>query len=182
MGRNLYRAPGDGPVRPVASGHQNLVRLGAIMPTYAGIYEPYPIRTISRSAPACPAWGCGPAPIRVVDGSPLTPINPWFGATSTVVQPPPSTPQPSASVSNPLAQPLSPAPAPTVAVSDAQTAPSLTQPGTTLDSSGNSATVAPTGIAAWLSESTVISGFPNWGILGVAAAALWMMSGKAGRR
>ncbi len=37
-----------------------------------------------------------------------------------------------------------------------------------------------TGITAWLSGSTLISGIPNWGIAAVAAAALFMM--MKGRR
>jgi len=69
--------------------------------------------------------------------------------------------------------PVSPAPAPTVA---APTPLSLSQPGTTLDSSGASSNISTSGIMAWFGESTVISGIPNWGL--VAAAAALLMFGK----
>lgn len=182
MNRYVYYTPNDVVPRATANAGYSTVRLGALsLPAYPS----YPLRPTygGPSAPACPAWGCGPAPIRVVDGAaPTIIVNPWFGSTSTIAQPPPATPQPSASVSNPLAQPLAPQPSPTVAVSASQTAPSLTQPGTTLDSSGASTTVAPSGISAWLSEQTLVSGFANWEIAGAAAVALFFMMRGKGRR
>jgi hypothetical protein len=56
----------------------------------------------------------------------------------------------------------------------------LTQPGTTLDSSGASITTA-SGIGTWLGESTLITGIPNWGIAAAAVFAAMTMFGK-GRR
>lgn len=189
MSRYVYRTSDDIVPRATANAGHSTVRLGALaLPAY----PIYPFRPTygGPSAPVCPAWGCGPAPIRVVDGTPSVPLspspvylNPWFGATSRVPQPPPMNSSPgSATVANPLAQPLAPAPSPTVAVPASQTAPSLTQPGTTLDSSGASTTVAPSGISAWLSEQTLISGFANWEIAGAAAVALFFMTRGRGRR
>lgn len=194
MIRYVYRTSDDIVPRATANAGHSTVRLGAMaLPAY----PIYPFRPTygGPSAPVCPAWGCGPAPIRVVDGPAnvnpgwdyangptSSPVNPWFGSTSTIPQPPPATPQPSASVTNPLAQPLAPQPSPTVAVPASQTAPSLTQPGTTLDSSGASTTVAPSGISAWLSEQTLISGFANWEVAGAGLVALFFMMRGKGRR
>lgn len=193
----VYHASWEPSPRATASGDQNIVGLGYIMdnPIVRGLLpsrvSPTPVRGgpivthPDGPTPICPAWGCSGPPNTVpVDGG--IPINRWplaypYGSTSTVQQPPPS-----AGGSNvvPVVAPLpmSPAPSPTVGVSSSQTAPQLTQPGTTLDSSGGSITTS-SGIGAWLSESTLISGIPNWGIAAGAALALVMlMGGKTGRR
>jgi hypothetical protein len=67
-----------------------------------------------------------------------------------------------------------------LSVPTSQTDPQLTQPGTTLDSSGASITTA-SGIGTWLGESTLITGIPNWGIAAAAVFAAMTMFGK-GRR
>lgn len=177
--RYVYRAPVEPEPRATASGTQNIVHLGAaILPT--GINTPGP----------CPAWGCdGPEPIVVSGGIfrfppvAIAPLRILPGATSLVPQPPP--------VGGPVGGPivpgggtlaLSPAPSPTVAVPSSQTAPQLTQPGTLLDASGASPS-AISGFGTWLGESTLISTFPNWAVLGVGALAAWMLLGSGkGRR
>lgn len=138
--------------------------------------QPGPGRLPPGLVPSPP--GGGVTPVYVLRGGG---IYPYPGATATTPQPPPSA---GGSQVVPVTQglPVSPAPSPTVAVSPDQTAPQLTQPGSTLDSSGASIATS-SGIGTWLAQSNLISGVPNWGIAaGAVVVALMMFGGKAGRR
>lgn len=153
---DVYRSPGAPLPRPV-SNPWNIVGLGAAYVTTRG---------------ACPAWGCeGPA--RHIFYS--------SGATATVLQPPPSTGG-NLVVYASGGTPGSPQPSPSVAVPTTQTAPSLTQPGTTLDSTGASTTVAPFDLMTWLGESTLFSSFTNWEVAGAGLLAAWLLFRGRGRR
>jgi hypothetical protein len=171
-GRYVYRAPWEIAPRTLTDGKAHMVRLGAATITGEGMMP-------------CPAWGCGAPPVRwpfpIVEPIPVMPVPIWRnypGATATVPQPPPLGPSSGSVVSAPGGTPGAPQPSPSVAVGADQTAPQLTQPGTVLDSAGNSVNVA-SGFGAWLSEQTLIAGIPNWGIAGAAAfALLWMFKGK----
>lgn len=170
------------PVRPV--GYP--VSYPDYFPRLPQQQQPGPNRLPPGSVPTsvCPAWGCdgppggGVTPLYVLRGGG---IYPYPGATATTPQPPPSA---GGSQVVPVTHglPVSPAPSPTVAVSPDQTAPQLTQPGSTLDSSGASITTAG-GIGTWLAQSNLISGIPNWGIAAAGVVALLMaFGGKSGRR
>lgn len=58
--------------------------------------------------------------------------------------------------------------------------------GTTGDNSvqwtNQGASSGTSGIESWLTEQTIVTGFPNWGILAAAAVAVFTFSGKSGRR
>jgi hypothetical protein len=195
--RYVYHPAWEPNPHPYASAGENIVGLGYIMENpivrgllpneglstgYIGYKAPPPIH------PVCPAWGCSPPPQPVRDCPPgamcmpAWPVhwNPYPGPTNLVPQPPPPT-GPISLTTQGQNPPVSPAPAPTVAVPTSQTAPQLTQPGTTLDSSGASITTA-SGIGSWLGESTLITGIPNWGIAAAGVFAAMMLFGKGGRR
>jgi len=184
--RYVYHADWEPEPHPYGAGGENIIGLGLVVPgSGAAIVDgAIPVRGVPIRSPivdvnppqACPAWGCGRPPA-------LPPM--YFnypGATSVVPQPPPPS-GPASLTTTPIASPpVSPQPSPTVAVSPDQTAPQLTAPGTVLDSSGASVSVAG-GIGTWLAQSSLISGFPNWGIAAAAVAALVLFSGgKSGRR
>jgi hypothetical protein len=167
MNRYVYHADVEPPARPNASGNQNILRLGA---------SSLPVML------PCPAWGCeGPPrnwfgpPGRVQNwyGPPV--YAPWTGSTSSVPQPPPTSGT-TLVVGAPSGPPLSPQPSPTV---PGPTDLSLTQPGQTIAA----ATGTPWDLGTWLGESTLISGFPNWGVAAAGLAVAYMLfGGKAGRR
>ena len=170
MNRYVYHAPSEISPRANASGGQNVVRMGALEMAPMAVTAPrnwyggpsYPIaidQRVSVSDRVCPAWGCA--------GPPL-----WFGAR--VPQPPPSSGT-SLLISNTGTLPVSPQPSPTVS---APTPLALTDPGQTLAQQ----TGTPWDLKTWLGESTLISGFPNWGIAAAGAAALFMFFGGKGRR
>lgn len=54
--------------------------------------------------------------------------------------------------------------------------------GVTWTNQGTSGTAGVGSITSWLSQETIITGFPNWGILAAAAVAVFAMTGKSGRR
>jgi len=177
MNRYVYRSSAEPEPRATASGEQNVISLGAVAPE-SGV-----LATMRE----CPAWGCeGPAPITRWGSSPpasfpllsllprALPLQNSPGATSTVTQPPPSSGG-SQIVSETEPSTISPAPAPVVAT---PTSLSLSQPGTTLDSSGASTTVASPSIMDWFTEQTLINGIPNWGLLAAAVGAFFLMKGK----
>jgi hypothetical protein len=169
MNRYVYHAPVEPHARANASGSQNVIRLGA---------TPVPM-----PEQPCPAWGCdGPPrfwldpPTRRPVGRPAYPIF-WFGpgATATTPQPPPSTGN-TLSVPDSGLTPVSPQPSPTVSAS---TDLSLTQPGSSLAQQ----TGTPWDLGTWLGESTLITGFPNWGVAAAGAVAAYLLlGGKGGRR
>jgi hypothetical protein len=188
MSRYVYRMDADVPPRAVASGGGNVIRLAGL-----GMI---PGPGIMRQA--CPAYGCnGPAPVHFMPYDPIITLPNYAGApvsaagngaTAQVPQPPPSSGG-LLTVPNVVPLPVSPQPAPTVA---APTELSLTQPGTTLDASGASTTVASTGLTAWMTDienwfgaSTTIGGtsIPNIGIAAaLGLAAMMFMGNRGGRR
>lgn len=181
MRRIVHRGPGETTPRMNPSGGQNVIRLGAVSSDVHAItaYDPAmrvgPAPWIgTRMMEPCPAWGCGEPPTRIIYEN-------WPGTTNLVPQPPPFFGPVGSPVVSAPSGPISSSPGTTVAVPTAQTAPSLTDPGTTLDSSGNSSNISASGIMAWFGESTLISGVPNWGIAAAATAVLFLMRGK-GRR
>jgi len=125
---NVYRKPDDVPARPNAN--HNVVGLG-VMVAREGIE---PIRPVSRIAvPVVPQV----APVVALRTRVIFPPYTGPGAVNTTPQLPPG--QSSGSVTpNPTPPPVSPAPAPVVNVPTSQTSPTLSTPGTTLSSSGNS--------------------------------------------
>lgn len=179
---NVYRGPAELEPRATADGQYNRVslgRLGVPMPLDAQMAPPGYGRRM------CPAWGCGAPPWRIFPGS---------GSTSVVDQYPPLPPGSAPTVSgpcapgqyqdaagnctsdwhNPYSLYLPNPPSPTVG---APTPLQLTQPGTILDSTGASTTVAST---SWFTDPTqeIISGIPNWGIAAAAGALVLMMMRK----
>ena len=176
---------------------------GTVMRTPGGpIPYPGPIREpmipIDRWPPrACPAWGCGPPPIRYVDGGPQP--------SPVVTQPPPPvTPQPAPitasgcptgqyrdaagnctadwSHPSPLYLPPdqgSPQPSPTVSANTCPTG--YTQDPSTGNCYPPGAAPSGSGIMAWLGASTTIGGvnIPNAAIAGVGALlAIKMFGGR----
>jgi hypothetical protein len=188
--RYVYHPAWEPNPHPYASAGENIVGLGYIMenPIVRGLLPNRIAPPPPPYHPACPAWGCSGPPQPVTDCPPnamcmpARPVqwNPYPGPTNLVPQPPPPT-GPISLTTQGQNPPVSPAPAPTVAVPTSQTAPQLTQPGTTLDSSGASITTA-SGIGSWLGESTLINGIPNWGIAAAGVFAAMMLFGKGGRR
>jgi hypothetical protein len=188
-----YRGPAELEPRATADGQYNRVSLGRLgaVPANMGPIEPIygGPRFLGPPMPRmCPAWGCGGPPWQhfIAPGIP--------GTTSIVDQPPPLPPGSAPIVSgvcgpgqyrdaagncttdwhNPYSLYLPNPPAPTVA---APTPLSLAQPGTTLDSTGASTTVA---TGSWFTDPTqeLISGVPNWGLVAAAGALFLMMRGR----
>jgi len=173
--RYAYRAPSDPLPRAITNGGQNVINLGGCPQVSRGMgmmMPEVPVRLFARPVIGLPA--------QISQRGPSAP-----GATSTVPQPPPiEGPAGGTVMWGTISPALGPMPAPTVGVSPTQTSPSLTQPGTTLDSSGSSAITVPSpaSIEGWLSESTLISGFANWEVAGAGLLAAWLLLGKRGRR
>lgn len=205
----VYRSTAELRPRPNASGGTNVVRgmqtrrspgFSIAPGNYRGLGMMYETPIIEAGP-----WGAGPVPARTwfppyfprPIGRPVPPIRlapPSNGATSVVNQPPPPspTPAPAPSVSNPgyvdaagnyttdwhnpyvLYLPQSPRPAPTVAASPEDFLPAQGQP---LDTS---APASPS-IGDWFSQSSLISGLPNWGVLAGGAVGAFLVSRMMGR-
>lgn len=195
--RYVYHPSWEPNPHPYASAGENVVGLGYIMPTGIPMsacpeiaMAPCPGGgTRQNSGPPCytpvgPCSGGGgevpTGPGIIVNRWPVTQYYPPYpGATNLTPQPPPPTGPIGWTTVNTL-PPISPQPAPVLTVPSSQTAPQLVQPGTTLDSSGASVTTT-SGIGAWLEQSSLISGIPNWGIAAAVVFAGMMFMGK-GRR
>jgi hypothetical protein len=169
--RYVYRSPDETMPRAITNGGQNVVTLGAAM--------------VSSPVEVCPAWGCGGPPRAIIFERPPVPAPvaypiayPWLpGATALVPQPPAGSGG-TLLVPNPGSLPLSPQPSPVVG---APTSISLTDPGTTLDSTGASVTTS-FDLMAWLGESTLFTGFTNWEVAGAGLLAAWFLFFRGKRR
>lgn len=190
-GDGVYRSPGEIAPRMNANGGENLFRVQhsrrqagyAVSPGAYRALGTVPAVPVSNLRNVCPAWGCD-SPI----WGPVHFQGP--GATSWIPQPmPPVTPAPAPIVSNsncPAGQfrdsagncvsdwhnpyvlylPQSPSPSPSVATPTSATPSAGQMPA----SSG--------GITEWLSASSLITGFPNWGLVAAGVGVLFLMKGR----
>lgn len=174
----VYRSSAEMRPRPNASGMFNTAwteqapkRLGAVVVDH--LSPVIGARSGIVRAP-CPAWGCGPTPVRIFIENGST------GATSTVPQPPPPSGVPGGTVvASSGVLPISPAPAPTVAVDP--TSSMLPSNGLTL--AQQSGTPSGIDIMGWLTApSSIFPSVQNWMLLAGGFLAYKLMAPTGGKR